>query len=447
MARGRRRRSRSARAPTSAPLALFAASVATDASGRAQVPVKLPDSLTRYRVMAVAVAGAAPLRLGRVDAHRAPAADGAAVAAALPELRRPLRAAGRGAEPDRARADRGRRGARQERRAHRRRRAPARRAPRTTASRCASRAAVRAGHARASRSARRRARPPTRRRSSCRSGRRPRPRPSRPTARSTTARWSQPVRAPADARPEFGGLEVTTSSTALQALTDAVLYLVAYPFECSEQLSSRVLAIAALRDVLAAFQAEGLPKPDALEAAMKRDIERLRALQNDDGGFGFWRRGDALVAVRVASTWPTRSRARRRRASRSRPGARALAGLPEADRRAHPHGLSARRAPHARGLRALHARAAGRPRRRPGRARSCARRAPEGLSFEALGWLLPVLSKDKPSATELLAVRRRIANRRHRDGRQPPTSRSPTATLPTSSSTPTGAPTRSCSRR
>jgi uncharacterized protein YfaS (alpha-2-macroglobulin family) len=39
-------------------LALFAASVPTVADGRARVPVKLPDSLTRYRVMAVAVEGA-----------------------------------------------------------------------------------------------------------------------------------------------------------------------------------------------------------------------------------------------------------------------------------------------------------------------------------------------------------------------------------------------------
>ena len=38
-------------------LALFAASVPTDSEGRAHVPVKLPDSLTRYRVMAVAVEG------------------------------------------------------------------------------------------------------------------------------------------------------------------------------------------------------------------------------------------------------------------------------------------------------------------------------------------------------------------------------------------------------
>src|SRR5207245_8309579 len=38
-------------------LAVFAPSVRTDANGRAQVQVKLPDNLTRYRVMAVAVAG------------------------------------------------------------------------------------------------------------------------------------------------------------------------------------------------------------------------------------------------------------------------------------------------------------------------------------------------------------------------------------------------------
>jgi hypothetical protein len=34
----------------------------------------------------------------------------------------------------------------------------------------------------------------------------------------------------------------------------------------------------------------------------------------------------------------------------------------------------------------------------------------DGLSFEALGWLLPTLSKDAASATELAAVRRRLAN-------------------------------------
>jgi uncharacterized protein YfaS (alpha-2-macroglobulin family) len=106
---------------------------------------------------------------------------------------------------------------------------------------------------------------------------------------------AQPVAAPNDVFPQFGGLEIQTSSTALQALTDAVLYLVAYPFECSEQLASRILGVAALRDVLSAFKAEGLPSPEEMEAAVSRDIERLSGLQNYDGGFPYWRRGQESI--------------------------------------------------------------------------------------------------------------------------------------------------------
>lgn len=101
----------------------------------------------------------------------------------------------------------------------------------------------------------------------------------------------QPVLPPPGVFPQFGGLEITTSSTALQALTDAVIYLVSYPFECSEQIASRVLAIAALRDVLEAFDAEGLPPPKQLVAAVERDLDDLRRMQTDDGGFSFWGRG------------------------------------------------------------------------------------------------------------------------------------------------------------
>ncbi len=101
----------------------------------------------------------------------------------------------------------------------------------------------------------------------------------------------QPVASPTGVFPQYGGLEIQTSSTALQALTDAVLYLVTYPYECSEQLASRILAIAALRDVLSAFDAEGLPSPEEMEQAVESDIERLQGMQNDDGGFPYWRRG------------------------------------------------------------------------------------------------------------------------------------------------------------
>ena len=105
----------------------------------------------------------------------------------------------------------------------------------------------------------------------------------------------QPLLSPTDVFPQFGGLEINTSSTALQALTDAVLYLTAYPYECSEQLASRILGVAALRDVLTAFEAEELPTPEEMEAAVRRDIERLQGMQNWDGGFPIWQRGRPSV--------------------------------------------------------------------------------------------------------------------------------------------------------
>ena len=101
----------------------------------------------------------------------------------------------------------------------------------------------------------------------------------------------QPVQTPGAVWPQFGGLEITTSSTAMQALTDAVIYLVRYPFECAEQLSSRILGIAALRDVLTAFEADELPSVQELEKTVAADLDLLKRRQNPDGGFGFWRRG------------------------------------------------------------------------------------------------------------------------------------------------------------
>lgn len=103
---------------------------------------------------------------------------------------------------------------------------------------------------------------------------------------------AQPVMIPGNVFPQFGGLEVTTSSTAVQALTDAMIYLVDYPFSCSEQLASRILAVAALRDVLTAFAAAGLPEPAALQTAVQRDIDLLQQMQNGDGGYPIWRRGE-----------------------------------------------------------------------------------------------------------------------------------------------------------
>ncbi|MBA3398219.1 MAG: Ig-like domain-containing protein [Deltaproteobacteria bacterium] len=114
----------------------------------------------------------------------------------------------------------------------------------------------------------------------------------------------QPVALPGAVVTQFGGIEVTTASTNLQALTDALLYLVKYPYECAEQRASRIMAIAALKDVLTAFKTKDMPSPAALDASIKGDIERLSQLQNHDGGFAFWERGrpsEPYVSVYVTN--------------------------------------------------------------------------------------------------------------------------------------------------
>ena len=102
----------------------------------------------------------------------------------------------------------------------------------------------------------------------------------------------QPVTEPADIFAQFGGLQVSTSSTALQELTDALDYLVDYDYQSSDALAAQIIAIASLGDVLQSFSAPGLPSPEKLKSLVTADITALVAMQNDDGGFPYWQRGD-----------------------------------------------------------------------------------------------------------------------------------------------------------
>jgi alpha-2-macroglobulin len=114
---------------------------------------------------------------------------------------------------------------------------------------------------------------------------------------------NQPVLRPKDVWPQFGGLEISLSSTAMSELTDAFLYLYHYRFECAEQRASRMLGIAAIGEVLAAFNPQMMPTKADIDARMEADSLHLTRLQNDDGGWQYWRRdndSDPFVSVHVA---------------------------------------------------------------------------------------------------------------------------------------------------
>jgi alpha-2-macroglobulin len=111
------------------------------------------------------------------------------------------------------------------------------------------------------------------------------------------------LRVPAAIFPDVGGVELELASTQLQALTDAFWYLYAYPYECAEQRSGRMLATAAMYDVLDAFATPGRPTRKAIEATLANDVRVLGKQQAPDGGWGYFRgmASDPFVTMQVLS--------------------------------------------------------------------------------------------------------------------------------------------------
>ena len=173
-----------------------------------------------------------------------------------------------------------------------------------------------------------------------------------------------------------------------------MLYLVRYPFECNEQIASRMLAIAALKDVLGAFKAEGLPPKAALVATVSADLTKLAQRQHYSGGWDWWRKDrqpDPFVSVHVTHALVMAKEKGFRVPDELRDG---RVQLPAQHPLPVPALVPGARTPHGARLRALRTRPR-RPERRGARPRrsSPRARASQGTSMDALGWLLPILSK------------------------------------------------------
>ena len=221
---------------------------------------------------------------------------------------------------------------------------------------------------------------------------------------------AQPVLRPTDVFPQFGGLEIQTSSTALQALTDAMIYLVNYPYECSEQMASRILGVAALRDVLTAFEADGLPSVDEMEAAVERDLGLLESLQNYDGGFPYWRRGQDSSPFNTIHVAHALARAEMKGYPVS-PQMKESVGYYLLDIESHYPSWYSQRTRWTLSAYALYVRdLLGDT--DPAKARQLLAEATmDGIPLEAVGWIWQVLVDDPNSEPELEAIRRYVDNR------------------------------------
>jgi uncharacterized protein YfaS (alpha-2-macroglobulin family) len=86
-------------------------------------------------------------------------------------------------------------------------------------------------------------------------------------------------------REDAGGLSVSVSSTALVGLDQTALDLIDYPYGCTEQLSSRLLPLVALGDLNKAL---GFPVPADAKRRAEAAVGEILSRQQGDGGFAMW---------------------------------------------------------------------------------------------------------------------------------------------------------------
>jgi uncharacterized protein YfaS (alpha-2-macroglobulin family) len=140
----------------------------------------------------------------------------------------------------------------------------------------------------------------------------------------TTKESVEGLNPPGGVRPGVGGLSITLASTVMGGFDESMNQLVDYPYGCLEQMSSRLVPFVALRELSGKFgvpwtggseeqkrqfvrsflsedamRAQGSLDPDTVVTATVRKIE---ALQGHDGGFRFWASSDCSMPYGSAYT-------------------------------------------------------------------------------------------------------------------------------------------------
>ncbi|MES2216716.1 MAG: alpha-2-macroglobulin family protein [Patescibacteria group bacterium] len=129
------------------------------------------------------------------------------------------------------------------------------------------------------------------------------------TAGQTETSTSEAVYLPGSITKDQGGLTLRSSATLAVFMTDALNYLVAYPYGCTEQIASQIRAIALIKR---AHNIPGVPNPLSsqtvvynekeytVDQLIQEGLKTIYGRQNTDGGFNYW------SSDRQSSYWATR---------------------------------------------------------------------------------------------------------------------------------------------
>jgi uncharacterized protein YfaS (alpha-2-macroglobulin family) len=104
---------------------------------------------------------------------------------------------------------------------------------------------------------------------------------------ATEATALETLTMPSGVVPGFGGLHVEMASTAMVGLGEGARYLVEYPYGCAEQKGSRALALLLAADLGDAFTLPGM-ETGKMRPAVQRTLKDLEAFQCGSGGFAYW---------------------------------------------------------------------------------------------------------------------------------------------------------------
>jgi uncharacterized protein YfaS (alpha-2-macroglobulin family) len=98
-------------------------------------------------------------------------------------------------------------------------------------------------------------------------------------------------------RTDTGGLDLRVASTALVGLDNGVEALMQYPYGCTEQLTSRMVPLVALDDLARDY---GVKLPADTNGVVDDTIAKILKAQRTDGAFGYWPdspRGDTWLTA------------------------------------------------------------------------------------------------------------------------------------------------------
>ncbi|HSM93178.1 MAG TPA: MG2 domain-containing protein [Anaeromyxobacteraceae bacterium] len=123
---------------------------------------------------------------------------------------------------------------------------------------------------------------------------------------------------PKGVRTDVGGVEVTLASTALGGFAEGMTQLVDYPYGCLEQLASRLVPFVALRELASLGitgradwllpSADRAPRSAVVDATpdelVRRTVKAIEARQQPDGSYRYWEGGSCADPWSSAyATW------------------------------------------------------------------------------------------------------------------------------------------------